>query len=261
VKALICSWPPKAWAKPARNRVVAVSKLTNRLIAIEGLDASGKSTQADLLVDAFRRDGATVAAWSFPRYETFFGQRIRALLDGKESVTAATLDPKSMALWFAMDRWHAVHAHQQRHTDIVILNRWVLSNAVYQGARAALAEGLLSEGNGERSGTVGDNLFDWVLQLEFETLGLPKPAATVLLDISVEESMRRATNRAAAQGATPDVYEGASGLLLASKRLYQRAAAGGHGQLINVDAKSAADVHAEVWAAVTATPDVTTAQT
>jgi dTMP kinase len=204
-----------------------------------------------MLAEAFHRAGATVDTWSFPRYETFFGQRIHALLDGKEAVTAATLDPQSMALWFAMDRWDAAENLQTKGNDdidVVILNRWVLSNAVYQGARASM----MSPHNGAINEAAGDAMFDWVLQLEFETLRLPKPDATVLLDISVEESMRRATSRAAEQGVSPDVYEAASGLLLASKRLYQRAASGGHGQLIHVDGKSVADVHDDVWAAVVA---------
>jgi dTMP kinase len=206
------------------------------LIAIEGLDASGKSTQADRLAQSLTDQGMTVGQWSFPRYDSFFGTRIGALLRGEESVTAASLDPQSMALWFAMDRWDAIRAGLPT-ADVVILNRWTLSNAVYQGARCSTDD----EAN---------SIFDWVLQLEESVLQLPFPVTTILLDISVETSMHRARARAAQTGATPDVYESYASLLSASRRLYQRAATTGHGTIINVDDRTVDDVHAEVSALV-----------
>jgi dTMP kinase len=199
------------------------------IVAVEGLDASGKTTQARLLGDAFTAAGRRVTHLSFPRYETFFGQRIRTLLDGTEPTTANTLDPRSMALWFAMDRWDAVRGLAP--TDVLIINRWTLSNAVYQGARAAAM-----------NPSAGDTIFDWVIKLETEVLALPQPTVGVLLDISVDESMKRARDRARDLGETPDVYEAHTELLSESRRLYQRAATAGHGTLINVDGLSPEDV-------------------
>ncbi len=207
------------------------------LIAIEGLDASGKSTQADRLAESLTKQGKAVGQWSFPRYDSFFGTRIGALLRGNESVTAASLDPRSMALWFAMDRWDAIRAGLPT-ADVVILNRWTLSNAVYQGARCS-------------TDSEADAVFDWVLNLEESVLQLPVPLTTILLDISVETSMQRARTRAAQTGATPDVYESYASLLSASRRLYQRAAATGHGTIINVDNRTIDDIHTDVSALVT----------
>ncbi len=215
------------------------------IIAIEGLDASGKTTQAKLLSDDLKQRGLRVSELSFPRYDSFFGERIGMLLSGRELVTAETLDPRSMALWFAMDRWDAMRSsksegrEQWSHADVLILNRWTLSNAVYQGARTL-------------SDVEADDVFDWVLELEFNLLGLPKPTTTVLLDIDVTTSMQRATDRAALTGDRPDVYESRSALLHASKRLYQRAAAHGHGTIINVDNQTPAAVHSAVLALVNA---------
>jgi dTMP kinase len=214
--------------------VTAVTKIPRPLIiAIEGLDASGKSTQAHRLVADIKTSGRTVTELSFPRYETFFGSRIGTLLSGSEETTAATLDPRSMALWFAMDRWDAMRSGSNNgmpDVDVVVLNRWTLSNAVYQGARAdALGE--------------ADAVFDWVLELEQHVLGLPVPALTLLLDISVQTSMQRAADRAASTGAQPDVYESKAALLHTSRRLYQRAATHGHGTVVNVDNRTPTEVH------------------
>jgi dTMP kinase len=206
------------------------------IIAVEGLDASGKTTQAKLLTQQLIDQGLSVSELSFPRYESFFGTRIGTLLSGTETVTANSLDPRSMALWFAMDRWDAMRTYgtgPMSGDDVIILNRWTLSNAVYQGARAT-------------SPTEADAVFDWVLELERNVLALPSPSLTVMLDISVETSMNRATNRAAQTGDRPDVYESKAALLQASRRLYQRAAKQGHGMLINVDNRTVEEVEIDV---------------
>jgi dTMP kinase len=169
-------------------------------VAVEGLDGAGKSTQVALLADAL----STVDVVSFPRYDTFFGRHIRALLDGAGAVSADTVDPRSMALWYALDRvqW----ARDRKPSDgVVLLNRYTLSNAVYQSARA------------------GDPaLFDWVLRLEFEELELPRPDVTVVLDVPPEVSKTRVAQRGDADG---DVYERQAGLLARVRDGYLAAAA------------------------------------
>ncbi len=190
--------------------------MSTRIIAIEGIDASGKSTQTHLLADHLRAEGMTVEVRSFPRYESFFGRRIRALLDGDGGpgdITAGTLDPRSMALWFAMDRWQSFTAALQ--CDVLLLNRYTLSNAVYQAAR-------IDADMGKKG---GDELFAWILELEHTILGLPRPQLTVVLDVDVSISGARSTARAHELGASPDVYERSEHLLQASRERYRTASA------------------------------------
>ena len=75
-----------------------------RIIAIEGIDGSGKGVQYRLLRDALLARGYTVETRDFPAYESFFGQEIGKLLSGAEGTRADEVDGKSMALWFALDR-------------------------------------------------------------------------------------------------------------------------------------------------------------
>lgn len=183
------------------------------IVAIEGIDRAGKTTQTTLLRQALEGAGERVTVLSFPRYETFFGRTIRALLDGHGATSAATLDPRSMSLWYALDRWQAFGALDPSAT-VVLLNRFTLSNAVYQSARAPHEE--------------ADALFDWVIELEHGQLGLPRPHVTVVLDVAPSLSRARSHRVDGAGGRTeePDVYERSDDLLAAARRRYLAAAEG-----------------------------------
>jgi dTMP kinase len=62
----------------------AAAKKQARLIAIEGIDGSGKGTQSRILVERIRQTGRKVELISFPRYEeTFFGRLIGSFLNGE----------------------------------------------------------------------------------------------------------------------------------------------------------------------------------
>jgi dTMP kinase len=195
--------------------------VSERLIAVEGLDGAGKTTQVALLASAL----SAVDVVSFPRYDTFFGRRIRTLLDGDGGVSAQTVDPRSMALWYALDRAQWARDRKPFADGVVLLNRYTLSNAVYQSARC------------------GDDLFDWVLRLEFEELGLPRPDVTVVLDVPPDVSRSRVAHRGDAEG---DVYERSTDLLARVRDGYLSAAT----RLPNVVVVSAAGSPAQVHAAV-----------
>jgi dTMP kinase len=198
--------------------------MSEHLVAVEGLDGAGKSTQVALLAAAL----STVDVVSFPRYDTFFGRHIRALLDGTTDVSAQTVDPRSMALWYALDRVQWARDRKPGSDGVVLLNRYTLSNAVYQSARSGDPE-----------------LFDWVLHLEFTELELPRPDVTVILDVPPEVSAHRVAHRG-----DSDVYERSADLLTRVRDGYLAAAA----RLPNVVVVSAAGapavVHAEVLTAL-----------
>lgn len=212
-----------------------------QLIAIEGIDRAGKTTQTQLLADVLRARGRRVATLSFPRYESFFGRRIRALLDGGGSTSAATLDPESMSLWYALDRWDAFE-HLDEGCDVVLLNRYTLSNAVYQSSRAPAA--------------AADALFEWILELEHGRLRLPVPALTIVLDVPPALSQQRSLDGARAEA--PDVYERSAALLDGARRRYLDAATRIEGVVVIGSDETAghragvAAVHAAVLAAVDA---------
>lgn len=142
-----------------------------KILAIEGIDASGKTLQQDLLCKLLADSGYSVSTKSFPEYESFFGARIGELLGG-EALRADEVDARSMCLWFAMDRWQAFKNNGWAESDYLIINRYVLSNAVYQSIRAIDAADML----------------EWVLELEHVQLQIPKPDAYIVLDVPVQSA-------------------------------------------------------------------------
>jgi dTMP kinase len=177
------------------------------VVAVEGIDRAGKTTQTTLLQQALDGRGLHVDVLSFPRYGSFFGRRIRMLLDGHGPAAADTVDPHSMALWYALDRWDAFQ-QLSPGLDVVLLNRYTLSNAVYQASRAQPEQ--------------ADALFDWIIELEHERLGLPRPHLTVVLDIGPDLSRRRSSGGARPEAA--DVYERSVELLQRARERYRAAA-------------------------------------
>src|SRR5690606_11322964 len=101
----------------------------------EGIDGSGKTVQIKLIKEILVTKGYKVLELSFPNYNSFFGKQIGELLSGNSSVNANTVDVKSMSLWYAVDRWKEFQSVNVSNYDIILLNRFTLSSAVYQSIR------------------------------------------------------------------------------------------------------------------------------
>ena len=141
-----------------------------KIIAIEGIDGSGKGVQYRRLKDALTNMGYSVASMDFPVYDSFFGKEIGGLLSGAAGVRADEVDGKSMALWFALDRFDRLKDYCDGENDILILNRYVLSNAVYQSIRD------IDLGK--------PDIAEWVFEVEYGHLGLPKPDVNLVFSIA-----------------------------------------------------------------------------
>src|ERR1019366_6507631 len=77
-----------------------------RLIALEGIDGSGKRTQLDLLARELDARGLATMRISFPRYESSFGKLVARYLNG-EFGSLKAVDPHLSALLYAGDRLEA----------------------------------------------------------------------------------------------------------------------------------------------------------
>ncbi|MEB4211618.1 dTMP kinase [Mycobacterium sp. 94-17] len=195
------------------------------LIAIEGVDGAGKRTLATGLRAALEAAGKSVAALAFPRY----GQSVTAdiaaeALHGEHGDLAASV--YAMATLFALDRAAAIGeiAALDRGHDVVILDRYVASNAAYSAAR------LHQDSAGE--------VVAWVRELEYRRFGVPAPDWQLLLDVPAELAGQRARSRADTEpGRARDVYERDDGLQRRTGAVYAGlAAAGWGGRWRSVDA-------------------------
>jgi dTMP kinase len=183
------------------------------LIVIEGLDGAGKRTLTEGLRSEFEAAGKSVATLAFPRYGHSIHADVAAeALHGEHGDLADSV--YAMAMLFALDRAGAAEQVGELRTshDVLILDRYVASNAAYSAAR------LHQDAAGE--------VVDWVYRLEFGRLGLPKPDYQLLLDVSVELASRRARRRAAEEvGRARDAYERDGGLQQRTGQVYAGLAA------------------------------------
>ena len=138
------------------------------LIAFEGLDQSGKQTQAELLRDRLIAAGRSVFLLSFPDYGTPIGEEIERALRG-----ARNYAPDVMQLLYVANRYEWRTEIERRRSDgeILICDRYLASSVAY----------------GEAQGLDPT----WLLEIQRH---LPQPDLTFLLDIVPEVSARRKTS-------------------------------------------------------------------
>ena len=215
------------------------------LLAIEGIDGSGKGTQAARLGETAAAHGYSVASFSFPLYDgNPFSRAIADYLNG-EFGAADEVHPELAALLYAGDRFHA----QPRlltaleANDLVVCDRYVASNAAHQGAKLA--------------GDARRRLLDWLEEVEYGEFALPRPDLVVLLDSPVALA-RELVGRKAARGYTTleaDIHESDAGHSRATREVYlELAQRDGWLVVETADQEGAvrevADVAAEVWSSV-----------
>jgi len=172
------------------------------LIAFEGLDQSGKETQARALGARLQQEGRVVRPVSFPDYETPIGREIRSALDGERE-----FGPDVMQLLYVANRfeWRPRIEQWLAPGDFVVCDRYRASSVAY-----GEAQGLDSR---------------WLDEIQ---RGLPVPSITVLLDIAPETAaQRKATGR--------DKYERDLALLDRVRTSYQRQAAASGWVVINAE--------------------------
>jgi len=150
-----------------------------RLIVIEGLDGAGKRTMADALTTEF---GGAVARLAFPRY----GVDVHADLvhDGLHGrLGGFGREVYGMAMLYALDRRGAAADIRAAlaENDVVLLDRYVASNAAFGAAR-------LHE-------TARGEFVSWVRAIEIDRFELPVPHAHLLLRVPVDVAAARSAHR------------------------------------------------------------------
>ena len=144
------------------------------LLAIEGIDASGKATQASFLSNKIRDVGLSVATVSFPRYdETHFSKLIANYLNG-EFGKLENIPPHFPALLFALDRYESINylTNLVQANDVVIIDRYTSSNMAHQASKF---ENVLRRG-----------FIEWLDLVEHGLLKLPRAEITIFLDVPVK---------------------------------------------------------------------------
>lgn len=164
------------------RRPDAGSRNTAKLIVIEGGDGAGKQTQSLALVDRLQGAGYRAERIAFPRYETNIAGGIIARMLKGEFGSVGALAPEIRMLMFAADRFETLPelTRAMAENEVVVIDRYVASNAVYQGAFLPDA--------------AFDDFAAQVLDFEFKLL--PRPDLAVFLNAAPEASRSMAEARA-----------------------------------------------------------------
>lgn len=151
-----------------------------KLIVIEGTDCSGKQTQTDILVENLKQLGIKAISFGFPNYASPTGKIIGEAYLGKHSESYFTegienVDPKISSLYYAADRAYNIDIIN-KHLEagyIVVLNRYVESNMAFQGGKI---KDIKSR----------NMMYEWLDNLEFVLLDLPRPDLVLFLYLPYE---------------------------------------------------------------------------
>ena len=142
------------------------------LIVLDGADGAGKATQTRLLVDRLSAEGYVVHTLDFPQYtQNHFGRLLRECLDGKRGDFIAT-DPRIASTLYAADRYESSATIREwlEAGAVVILDRYVSSNMLHQGAKIFDEEEL-------------SNFLTWLDAMEHGIFAIPRPDVIVYLDV------------------------------------------------------------------------------
>ncbi|HEY2822595.1 MAG TPA: hypothetical protein VGJ06_16230 [Candidatus Acidoferrum sp.] len=161
-----------------------MSTTPGRLIAIEGIDGSGKGTQLELLQKALRARGVAVHATNFPHYQSWFGTMVGQFLNGKFGALES-VDPHFAALLYAGDRFEA----KRELTDalaqgkLVLADRYIASNLAHQTGRLPTAERA--------------DFIAWLEHLEYDIYGLPREDRVIYLRVPPAQAQALVSKKAA----------------------------------------------------------------
>jgi len=183
-------------------------------IVLEGPDASGKKTQSTLLVEHLNATGIAAERISFPQYESPYGKLITQYLEGR----SPSIDPVYASILYASDRALIAPKIREKLSQgtWIICDRYVESSLAHQVAHLEETD-ILTD----------DTLSNWIIETEYEVLGIPRANHSILLNVPFELCVRKAAERKVAEGraGVVDIHEDDKRHLEKAWQLYQKMAA------------------------------------
>ncbi|MEW6295260.1 MAG: dTMP kinase [Candidatus Diapherotrites archaeon] len=170
--------------------------MKGRIVVFEGVDASGKATQAKLFFERIKKAGKKAELSSFPRYNEFFGSLVGRYLAG-EFGSKEELPPEFCSLLYSLDRYHAKKEIQEKlkKGTILVFDRYFTANYGFQPAKF--------KGKKQR-----EEFFQWMKALESR---MPQPDLVFFLDVlpQISRKLMKGKDREKAyrKGRKKDIYE------------------------------------------------------
>ena len=167
-----------------------------KLIVLEGIDGSGKSTQFKLLCDRLASEGRDFMRIRFPRYDEPSSALIKMYLEGQFGQEPDAVNAYAASSFFAVDRIASFLLDWRDYYELgglVLTDRYTTSNAIHQGAKLPAAQ--------------REDFFEWLHDYEYNLLRLPSPELVVYMDIGAQQAALRLQMRQSETGTGGDIHE------------------------------------------------------
>ncbi len=167
------------------------------IVVIEGTDGCGKETQSRLLVERLGKQNIKAFRQSFPNYGSAGAKPVETLLSGNLGTNVDALDEYQTSVLFAVDRLFTYKTVLKEHLDkgdVLVLDRYVESNLLYQATRIL-------------DSTKFEEYVNWLLNFEYSTLKLPKPDLVIYLNMPPNISKHLIQSRGKKNDLKTDIYE------------------------------------------------------
>jgi len=171
-----------------------------KLIAIEGVDASGKETQTHLLYENLKAQGKKVRKIRFPHYESDSSALVKMYLNGDFGCDAKAVSPYIASTFYAADRYASFMTDWKKDYEdpdtVIIADRYTTANMIHQASKI--------DDKDEK-----DKFLIWLREFEYSLYGLPKPDLVLFLHmplIKIREIIKMRDNKIDGTG-KKDIHE------------------------------------------------------
>ncbi|MCD7722594.1 MAG: deoxynucleoside kinase [Clostridiales bacterium] len=179
----------------------------NKLIVIEGLDGSGKSTQVKMLCSYFDKMLSNYKKIKLPDYDSKSSELVKMYLNGEFGKNAQDVNAYAAGALYAVDRFASYRLGWQSDYEngtLILADRYTTSNFIYQMEKLPQSE--------------WDSYLDWSVDFEYNKIGLPAPNLVIYLDMPVEISARLLSKRYCGDEGKKDVHEADTEFLHSCRR-------------------------------------------
>lgn len=170
--------------------------MSGKLIVIDGLDGSGKSTQIERVYAALLRQNAQVMKISFPDYQNESSALVRLYLDGAFGDKPDDVNAFAASSFYAVDRYASFKQYWQKPYEagaVILAARYTTSNAIHQMSKLPRE--------------AWDGYLAWLYHYEYDLLGLPRPDRVIFLQMSRKASERLLQKRYGGDESKKDLHE------------------------------------------------------
>lgn len=167
-----------------------------KIIVIDGLDGSGKSTQLEIIQKKLKEMNYNVKTISFPDYDSPSSALVKMYLGGEFSSNPEDVNAYAASSFYAVDRYASFMKYWKKNYengDIILAARYVSSNALHQMSK--LDESKWNE------------YLDWLYDYEFDKLGIPRANSVIFLDMPIEVSQKLLSKRYNGDNSKKDIHE------------------------------------------------------